>query len=93
MPWGSAGKPRNDEEKKRPQLSRDERKIVRVYLDFLKRKRLFPVFTYHAASRRWTVDTMRYATDEAALAWLKSQGLDARNFIAIKAKLTTTATA
>lgn len=90
VPWGSAGKPRRNEAKTRAQLSKDERKIVRIYLDFLKRKRLFPVFVYSAAARRWTVDTMRYATEEAALAWLKSQALDPRNFIAIKAKLAAT---
>ena len=93
VPWGSAGKPRDKVTKTRAQLSKDERHVVRIYLDFLKRKRLFPVFVYSAAARRWTVDTVRYETEEAALAWLASQQLDARNFVAIKAKLAATGAA
>ena len=88
VPWGSAGKPRDKEVKARPELTRIERDIVRMYLAFLKRKRLFPLFVYLSGERRWMVDTVRYETEQAALAWLESQKLDARNFISIRCTLT-----
>lgn len=85
-PWASAGKPRKAKER-RPQLSKDERAVVRAWLAWLKQNRRFPLFIYNRPSRRWIVDTMRYETEAAALAWLTQNTLDAKNYIAIKGHL------
>ena len=85
-PWSSAGKPRTAKDN-RPQLTKEERMIVRAWLMGLKQARRFPVFLYDGASRRWYVDTMRYESEAQALAWLQSNLLDAKSFVAIKHRL------
>jgi hypothetical protein len=89
-PWSSAGKPRSrlDDQGRRiamrAQLSEQERKIVRTWLNGLKRDRRFPAFFYHAPARRWYVDTTRYHDLADACAWLDRNRLDATTFVAIK---------
>lgn len=82
-PFGSAGKQRTATGT-RAQLTRDERAVVRGWLQILKANRRFPVFFYVSDRRRWCVDTIRYSDEASALAWLEREALTAKNYLAIK---------
>jgi hypothetical protein len=87
-PFGSAGKPRKSKDKDtRPELTKDERTVVRVWLQQLKQHRRFPLFVYSAESRRWHVDKLRYDNEAAALAWLENNTIDAKTYVTIRHQL------
>ncbi len=85
-PWGSAGKPRGKKDT-RPELTKDERTVVRVWLQQLKQHRRFPLFVYSAESRRWHVDKLRYDNEAAALAWLEKNIIDAKTYVSVRHKV------
>ena len=85
-PFGAAGKPRGAKEAK-AQLTKDERLIVRFWLQELKKARRFPLFFYHQPARRWHVDTVRYDTQADAIQWLKANQLDAKTFLQLRQKM------
>lgn len=82
VPWSSAGKSRRAPG--RAQLSYTERQAVRVWLRALRKQRgQRPVFYYSAPARRWFVDTQRYRTAAAALAWLNEHRLQPAAYVMI----------
>lgn len=87
VPFGSSGKHRKNAKGRRPQLTQQEREIVRLWLLWLHQKGKRPVFYYDIHSRRWNVDTAAYKNLEQALDWLKTNVLLPKNYLYFKGQL------